>query len=179
MLANIIIFSNELWWLSVALLNSARLLGMSGYLNHFPREFPTDQKCLWGLPELLHFQDVILFFPPQGLYPWERRWHWGRKAGFCSQLCACLCGLGEVALLLYSRARERVVVASKGAGVLKWQRNLATGNPPVCCSQQMFPCSAVQGQIQGGKNEIQLLGRKMFLHSGTVTRFHWENKNIL
>lgn len=93
MLANIIIFSNELWWLSVALLNSARLLGMSGYQNHFPREFPTDQKCLWGLPELLHFQDVILFFFPQGLYPWERRWHWGRKAGFCSQLCAYLCSV--------------------------------------------------------------------------------------
>lgn len=43
---------------------------MSGYQNHFPREFPTDQKCLWGLPELLHFQDVIFFFfPPKAYIP--------------------------------------------------------------------------------------------------------------
>lgn len=62
MLVNIIIFSNELWWLSIALLSSASVMWVSGYQNHFPREFPTDQKCLWGLPELLHFQDVIFFF---------------------------------------------------------------------------------------------------------------------
>lgn len=155
MLVNIIIFSNELWWLSIALLSSVSVMWVSGYQNHFPREFPTDQKCLWGLPELLHFQDVIFFFFFQGLYPWERHGTGAEKLYFAdsSVLVRSLCHLGEVAQLLFSRAQKRAVVASRGAGVLKCQQNLATGNP-AACSASKGSCAL----LFKGKNDIQLFG---------------------
>lgn len=147
MLVNIIIFSNELWWL----FSSASVMWVSGYQNHFSRKFPTDQKCLWGLAELLHFQDVIYFF--SRLISLRKEWHWGRKSGFCSQLCACLFSMWPWGSGFASvpQGTKRGSGFKRGAGALKCPQNLATGNPAVCCRQQTFLCSAVQRVNTGRK----------------------------
>lgn len=147
MLVNIVIFSNELWWL----FSSASVMWVSGYQNHFSRKFPTDQKCLWGLAELLHFQDVIYFF--QGSYPWERSGTGAENLDFAhsSVLVCSLCDLGGSGFASVQQGTERGSGFKRGAGALKCPQNLATGNPAVCCSQQTFLCSAVQRVNTGRK----------------------------
>lgn len=175
MLVNIIIFSNELWWLSIALLSSVSVMWVSGYQNHFPREFPTDQKCLWGLPELLHFQDVIFFFFPR-LISLRKAWHWGRKAVFCWQLCACPFSVSP----WRSGPASVQQGTKKGSGCKQrcWGVEMPTEpchrKPCGLLSQQRFLCSAVQRK----KWHTALWTLNVFT-SSTVKHFYWENKNIL
>lgn len=137
--------------------------------------FQQIKKCLWGTARAPALPRCNLFFFSR-LISLRKEWPWGRKAGFCSQLCACLFSVWRSG---FASAQQGT---KKGSGCK--QRCWAVEMPTEPCHRK--PCTLLQPAnvpvlcgSEGGKNETRLLGHKMFLHRRTVRHFHWENKNIL